>query len=144
MFDGKKATNHIKTCIINPKRSSNFAKAIGNRSKTDKIDAKTLYAFKNLINPSDIKVPEIDKDVEVLSAYLSSYEFIIKVRVSISNHIKALKYNANTPKGLLDKITEYIEKNEELKTELNYLDRIREELGIMEGLQNKQELQEVC
>ena len=30
------------------------------------------------------------------------------------------------------------------KTELNYLDRIREELGIMEGLQNKQELQEVC
>ena len=127
------AANHIKTCIINPKRSSNFAKAIGNRSKTDKIDAKTLYAFKNLINPSDIKVPEIDKDVEVLSAYLSSYEFIIKVRVSISNHIKALKYNANAPKGLLitlkhelernkqlekellDKITEYIEKNEELK-----------------------------
>jgi len=49
VFDGKKATNHIKTCIINPKRSSNFAKAIGNRSKTDKVDAKTLYAFKTLL-----------------------------------------------------------------------------------------------
>lgn len=127
------ATNHIKAYIVNPKRSSNFAKAIGNRSKTDKIDAKTLYAFKNLIDPSDIKVPEIDKDVEVLSAYLSSYEFIIKARISISNHIEALKYNENAPKGLLitlkhelernkqlekeilDIINQYIEKNEELK-----------------------------
>lgn len=127
------STNQIKACIVNPKRSSNFAKAIGNRSKTDKIDAKTLYAFKNLIDPSDIKVPEIDKDVEVLSAYLSSYEFIIKTRVSISNHIEALKYNENAPKGLLitlkhelernkqlekeilDRTNQYIEKNEELK-----------------------------
>jgi transposase len=133
------STNHIKAYIINPKRSSNFAKAIGNRSKTDKIDAKTLYAFKNLIDPSDIKVPEIDKDVEVLSAYLSSYEFIIKTRVSISNHIEALKYNENAPKELLnalkkelernkqfekellDKITEYIEKNEELKKDYHNL-----------------------
>jgi transposase len=138
-LEGLCAANQIKAHIVNPKRSSNFAKAIGNRSKTDKIDAKTLYAFKNLIDPSDIKVPEIDKDVEVLSAYLSSYEFIIKTRVSISNHIEALKYNANAPKELLntlnqelernkqlekellDKINQYIEKNEELKKDYHNL-----------------------
>lgn len=133
------ADNKIKACIINPKRSSNFAKVIGNRSKTDKIDARTLYAFKNLIEPDDIKVPEIDKDVEVLSAYLSSYEFTIKMRVSISNHIEALKHNINAPKGLLttlrqelkrnkklekeilNKITEYIERNGELEEDYHNL-----------------------
>jgi transposase len=133
------ATNHIKAYIINPKRSSNFAKVIGNRSKTDKIDAKTLYAFKSLIDPEDIKVPEIDKEAQVLSMYLSSYEFIIKTRVSISNHIEALKHNVNAPKellgtlkqelkrckqieeGILNKTEQYVEKNEELKKDYHNL-----------------------
>ncbi|MCD6214748.1 MAG: transposase, partial [Candidatus Desulfofervidus sp.] len=87
------AANQIKTCITNPKRCSNFAKVISNRSKTDKIDARTLYAFKNLIDSDDIKSTEIDKDVEVLSAYLSSYEFVLKIRISIPNHIEALEHN---------------------------------------------------
>ena len=111
------ATNQIKTCIINPKRSSNFAKAIGNRSKTDKIDAKTLYAFKNLINPGDIKVPEIDKDVEVLSAYLSSYEFVLKTRISISNHIEALEHN-DAPKELLSTLKQEFKRNKQLEGRL--------------------------
>jgi len=111
------ATNQIKTCIINPKRSSNFAKAIGNRSKTDKIDAKTLYAFKNLINPGDIKVPEIDKDVEVLSAYLSSYEFVLKTRISISNHIEALEHN-DAPKKLLSTLKQEFKRNKQLEGRL--------------------------
>ena len=111
------ATNQIKTCIINPKRSSNFAKVIGNRSKTDKIDAKTLYAFKNLINPGDIKVPEIDKDVEVLSAYLSSYEFVLKTRISISNHIEALEHN-DAPKELLSTLKQEFKRNKQLEGRL--------------------------
>ena len=117
------AANQIKTCIINPKRSSNFAKVISNRSKTDKIDARTLYAFKNLIDSDDIKITEIDKDVEVSSAYLSSYEFVLKIRISIPNHIEALEYNVlNTLKQefkrnkqlegrLLNKTEKHIEKN---------------------------------
>ena len=117
------AANQIKTCIINPKRSSNFAKVISNRSKTDKIDARTLYAFKNLIDSDDIKITEIDKDVEVSSAYLSSYEFVLKIRISIPNHIEALEHNVlNTLKQefkrnkqlegrLLNKTEKHIEKN---------------------------------
>ncbi len=36
------ASKNIKAFIINPKQSSNFAKALGYRSKSDKIDAKML------------------------------------------------------------------------------------------------------
>jgi transposase len=126
------ATNHIKAYIINPKRSSNFAKVIGNRSKTDKIDAKTLYTFKSLIDPEDIRVPEIDKDVQVLSMYLSSYEFIIKTRVSISNHIEALKHNANAPKGLLIALRQEFERTKELEKEI--LDKVSEYIEKNEGL----------
>ena len=108
-------------------------------SKTDKIDAKTLYAFKSLIDPDNIKVPRMDRDAQVLSMYLSSYELIVKTRVSISNHIEALRHSANAPKGLLialgqelernkelekeilDKITEYIEKNEALRRDYHNL-----------------------
>ncbi len=125
------ATNQINACIINPKRSSNFAKVIGNRSKTDKIDAMTLYAFKNLIDSDDIKIPEINKDVEVLSAYLSSYEFVLKTRISISNHIGALKYNENAPKRLLITLKHELERNKQLEKEIldainQYIEKNRE------------------
>ena len=112
------AANQIKTCIINPKRSSNFAKAISNRSKTDKIDARTLYAFKNLIDSDDIKSTEIDKDVEVLSAYLSSYEFVLKIRISISNHIEALEHNVNAPKEVLNTLKQEFKRNKQLEGRL--------------------------
>lgn len=109
------AVNRIKAYIVNPKRSSNFAKAIGNRSKTDEIDARMLYTFKNLITPDEIKVPEIDKDVETLSMYLASYEFVLKMRVSISNHIGALKCSVNTPKELLNTLERQLERYRQIE-----------------------------
>lgn len=127
--------NRIKTCIVNPKRSSNFAKVIGNRSKTDKVDAKALYVFKSLIDKKDIKIPEIDKDVEQLSSYIKSYEFIVKTRCAISNHIEALKHNVNAPKALFATIKKElarykkIEKKllEDIKTYIKKKDNLRED-----------------
>ena len=56
------AENNLKAYIINPKRSSNFSKAIGNRSKTDKIDTKrSIYEYRRIIDLKDIKIPKIDK-----------------------------------------------------------------------------------
>ena len=93
--------NRIKACIVNPKKSANFAKVIGNRSKTDRIDAITLYKFKTVIRPEDILIPRVDKVSEELSAYVSSYEFALKRANALSNHIEALRYNPNAPKDLL-------------------------------------------
>ncbi len=110
------AANLIKTCIVNPKRSSNFVKVMGSRSKTDKTDAKLLYAFKGMIAQKDIKIPEIDKDVEQLASYIKSYEFIVKTRYAISNHVEALKHNINAPKALYTTIKKSYKDIKRLKT----------------------------
>jgi len=110
--------NHTKAYIVNPKRSANFVKVIGNRSKTDKVDAEALYAFKSLINKKDIKIPEIDKDAKQLSSYIKSYEFIVKTRCAISNHLEALKHNVNAPKTLLATIKKELARYKKIEKKL--------------------------
>ena len=85
------AENNIKAHIVNPKKSHNFTRALGKRSKTDKIDARILYQFHRLIDSKDIKVPKIDQQTKVLSSYLTSYEFSVKQRVALSNHLESLR-----------------------------------------------------
>ncbi|GAI50486.1 unnamed protein product, partial [marine sediment metagenome] len=83
--------NSIKAYIVNPKKSHNFTRALGKRSKTDKIDARTLYQFHKLIDLKDIKVPQIDQQAKTLASYLVSYEFALKQRISLSNHLESLR-----------------------------------------------------
>jgi hypothetical protein len=47
--------------------------------------------FHKLIDSRDIKVPKIDQQAKVLSGYLTSYEFAVKQRVAISNHLESLR-----------------------------------------------------
>lgn len=117
------ADNNLKVYIINPKRSSNFSKAIGNRSKTDKIDTKkTIYEYRKIIDPKDIKVPKIDKVAQRLSAYLTSYKFTQKKRVSISNHLEALEGNTYPPLELVALLKEELKRTkkaeEKIKAEI--------------------------
>jgi len=85
------AENSIKAYIVNPKKSHNFTRTLGRRSKTDKIDACTLYKFHKLIDLKDIKVPKVDQQAKVLSSYLTSYEFALKQRISLSHHLESLR-----------------------------------------------------
>jgi transposase len=85
------AENSIKAYIVNPKQSHNFTRALGKRSKTDKIDAQTLYQFHKLMEAKDIKVPKIDQQAKTLSSYLTSYEFALKQRISLSHHLESLR-----------------------------------------------------
>jgi len=50
------AYHNIKAYIINPKQSYNFAKSLGKRSKTDKIDARTIYQYHKLIDKEKVGV----------------------------------------------------------------------------------------
>jgi len=54
------ASKNIKSFIINPKQSSNFAKALGHRSKNDKIDAIMLSKAIAIARKDEIKVPIIN------------------------------------------------------------------------------------
>jgi len=85
------AENSIKAYIVNPQKSHNFTRALGRRSKTDKIDACTLYQFHKLIEAKDIQIPKIDQEAKILSSYLTSYEFALKQRISLSHHLESLR-----------------------------------------------------
>ncbi|GAH08726.1 unnamed protein product, partial [marine sediment metagenome] len=128
------AENSIKAYIINPKQSHNFARALGIRPKNDKIDARTLYKFHKLIDLKDIKVPKIDQQAKTLSSYLVSYEFALKQRISLSNHLESLrdkrlialmKKDLKRAKKLEDKlfndILEYVKQNQNLKEDYQRL-----------------------
>ena len=122
------AENNIKAYIVNPKKSHNFTRALGKRSKTDKIDAQILYQFHKHIEAKDIKVPEVDQQAKTLASYLVSYEFALKQRISLSNHLESLrdkglialmKKDLKRAKMLEDKlfhdIQEYVSKNQDLR-----------------------------
>jgi len=128
------AKNSIKAYIVNPKKSHNFTRALGKRSKTDKIDARILYRFHKHIDLKDIKVPKIDQQAKVLASYLVSYEFALKQRISLSNHLESLrdkslitllKKDLKRAKKLEDKlfndILEYVSKNQNLKEDYQRL-----------------------
>jgi transposase len=81
----------LKAYAVNPKRSFNFARALGNRSKTDPIDAKMLYDYHKLLSESDWEVPTLDQDLDAICHDLCTYEFIQKTWVQMGNHLHALK-----------------------------------------------------
>jgi len=131
------AENSIKAYIVNPKKSHNFTRALGKRSKTDKIDARILYQFHKLIEAKDIQVPKVDQQAKVLSSYLTSYEFALKQRISLSHHLESLRdkrlialmrKDLKRAKKLEDKIfndiLEYVSKNQNLEEDYQRLSTI--------------------
>ena len=128
------AENSIKAYIVNPKKSHNFTRVLGKRSKTDKIDARILYQFHKHIDLEDINVPRIDQQAKTLASYLVSYEFALKQRISLSNHLESLrdkgliallKKDLKRAKMLEDKlfhdIKEYVSKNQNLREDYQRL-----------------------
>jgi transposase len=125
------AIKHIKSFIINPKQSSNFAKALGHRSKSDKIDAVMLSRAISIAKDNEIRIPIIDETLEAIKELMSYYKFTVKQRVALSNHQEALKSKdgnkymqkditkrlkafRDKEKEILDKIKDIIEKDDKL------------------------------
>ena len=80
----------IKTFAINPKRSHNFAKASGNRNKTDIDDARLLSNAIVLAKDEEIVVPTINPVVENIKELMSYYKFVVKQRVMSNNHLESI------------------------------------------------------
>jgi transposase len=98
------AEHEVKVYEVNPKKSANFAKVLGNRSKTDAIDAKMLSTFHALLMEEDFCIPEIDESAEQLGTCLGSYEIIQKTRTMLSNHVHSLEYKSGVTKKLKDSL----------------------------------------
>lgn len=108
----------IRVWIVNPIKSSSFTKALGNRSKTDMIDAQMLYGLHKVIKPEDILVPRIDQESENLSHYLASYELLLKTKTALSNHLHALSYTPQVPEELVQMIEKEIQSIKDAENKL--------------------------
>jgi len=113
------AEHEVKVYEVNPKKSANFAKVLGNRSKTDVVDAKMLSTFHALLTEEDFCIPVMDEIAEQLGAYLGSYEMIQKARTMLSNHLQSLEYKSGVAKKLKDS----------LEKELKHLSAMEDQLG---------------
>lgn len=96
------ASKNIKSFIINPKQSSNFARALGHRSKSDKIDALMLSKAITIAKDDEIRVPVIDETLETIKELMSYYKFTVKQRVALSNHLEALSCKGGNKYTLID------------------------------------------
>jgi transposase len=112
------AEHEVRVYEVNPKKSANFAKVMGNRSKTDAIDAKMLCTFSTLLTEKDFCIPEMDEMADQLGAYLGSYEMIQKTSTMLSNHVQSLEYKSSVTRKL----------KESLEKELNHLDAMADQL----------------
>lgn len=111
----------IKCFIINPKQSSNFAKSMGERSKTDKVDAKLLSNAIVLAKDTEIKIPSYDKRVEDMHTLMSYYKFIVKARVSLSNHLESVTAKDGVVYAIYElkkEIKKYKEKEKDILLEI--------------------------
>lgn len=86
----------IKCFIINPQQFSNHAKALGQRVKSDKIDAYVLSTAIHLSKKSDIKVPEYNQTTDEIKELMGYYKFTNKQKVQCNNHLEALNAKNST------------------------------------------------
>ena len=122
----------IKAFIINPKQSRNYAKAIGRRNKTDKVDAEVLSRAIAVAEHDEIRIPAHNAVEEEIKELMSYYKFTVKQRVRTANHLEALSSKNGSPhitrdlqknirafkrqeKEILSKVLEVIEEDESLK-----------------------------
>lgn len=82
--------NSIKCFIVNPKKSINFAKAIGQRNKSDIEDAVMLSKMIVTATDEEINVPIVNSVVEELHELISYYKFLLKIRTQHKNHFEAI------------------------------------------------------
>src|SRR5450830_39481 len=112
------AEHEVQVVEVNPKKSANFAKVLGNRSKTDAVDTKMLYSFHLLLKESEFSITKMDESAEQLGAELGSYEIIQKTWTMLSNHVHSLEYKSGVTRKLKDS----------LERELKHLSAMEEQL----------------
>lgn len=90
------ANKQIQCFIINPKRFSNYAKALGEEIKNDRIDARVLAQAVALAKEKQIEIPEYDETVETLKELMGYYKFTVKQTTQLKNHLESLKARGGT------------------------------------------------
>lgn len=112
----------IKCFLINPKQFSNFSKALGERNKTDLVDAQVLSKALSLARDKEVRVPIIDKTIEDIKDLISYYKFITKNTTRVKNHLEAVKVK-NSNEYMINDLQKTIKSLK--KKELEVLENIK-------------------
>lgn len=113
----------IKVFMINPKQSYNFAKAIGQRGKNDKVDAQMLSRCLHIAKENEIKVPVINPVEQEIKELISYYKFTTKRRVQTNNHLESLQVKDGSSYAIKDLQKEIINF---IKKEKSIIEKIKE------------------
>ncbi len=89
------AQKGIKVFMPNPKQARGFAKALAQRNKSDKIDARVLAQSIVIAKETEIKVPHIDALVEDFKEMIGYYRLLIKQESQLKNHKESLSAKGN-------------------------------------------------
>lgn len=124
----------LPVCRINPKRVRYFARSVGQLAKTDKLDAKVLARFGEVVKPALTQLPG-DQE-ELLSALLARREQLTSMRVAESNRMDTaparvrpslnehLTWLKNQIKQLDREIDDFINQNPDLKEKDEFLQEV--------------------
>jgi transposase len=130
------ADKKIQVFIINPKQSHNFAKAIAQRNKSDKVDAQMLSKAIMIARKEDIITPVVDAPVEEIKEMMGYYKIKMKQRIQLSNHLEALRAKGNNS-SLVKRLQKEIKALK--KTEVEIIDAIYQMIAQNETLLKKYE-----
>ena len=86
------AASSISVAIVNPRQARDFAKAIGQLAKTDKIDAFVLARFARAVEPRASVIP--DEEAQALQGILARRRQLIEMLVSEGNRLQMTSVKA--------------------------------------------------
>ncbi len=125
----------LPVCRVNPKRVRYFARSVGQLAKTDKLDAKVLARFGEVVKPALTQLP--NEQEELLSALLARREQLVAMRVAESNRMDTaparvrpslnehLTWLKNQIKQLDREIDAFIDQNPDLKEKDEFLQEVQ-------------------
>jgi transposase len=124
------AEHEVRVYEVNPKKSANVAKVLGNRSKTDAIDAKMLYTFHVLLTEGDFCIPEIDEIAEQVEKEMEAYaEDHEETREALGNLLSIKGIGVISAMSLLYLFRKYPGANRNEITALAGLDPVQRQSG---------------
>ena len=85
MLTTKLYLEKLPVCRVNPKRVRYFARSIGQIAKTDRLDAKVLARFGEMVKPPLTQLPSADE--QFLSALLTRREQLLAISVAERNRL---------------------------------------------------------
>lgn len=124
-------TARIPVAIVNPSQIRDFAKALGKRAKTDKIDAQTIALYAQMVQPDPRKLP--DEMQKLLAELLTRRRQLDQSRMAEENRLgttqaKSVRQNIEANIKWLKKLLIEIDRDIDEQIKNSPMWRTKEEL----------------